>query len=247
MSPPVRLLARKSIVSSSKVHPPLTPLDRSFPVPVASGGGSFSFKCGADAGAFLMFSPKGYSMDIESKRHVVNYMRANFAHWVDFADKYGLGLKEEELMFVCGTTKTSRWAVAAFHGQYKKKQGMVTADFSSAAGLNLSVSISNQSLPQSYYGDGPRRRPRPSASPAIVSASETSDQSHPEEPADQCIFIHYYKMKRRLWGSLKMIAGAGPDELPSPDPDNSFEPVAADDDSESDEDEPGRRKVWVLG
>ena len=44
-----------------------------------------------------------------------------------------------------------------------------------------------------------------------------------------------------------MKAGAGPDELPSPDPDSSFEPVAAEDDSESDEDEPGRRKVWVLG
>lgn len=191
-----------------------------------------------------MFSPKGYSKDIESKRHIVNYMRQNFEHWVDFADKYGLDVKEEGLYFVCGTTKTCRWATAAFHGQYKKKQGMVTADFSSAAGLNLSVSISDQSLPQSYYGDGPRRRrPRSSASSAVVPASGSPDQSGTDEPVDQCIFMHYYKMKRRFFGIRQMKAAAGPDELPSPDPEGGLDPVAAEDDSGSDEDEHGRRKV----
>ncbi|KAI0696228.1 WD40-repeat-containing domain protein [Cerioporus squamosus] len=207
------------------------------PVPAASAGGSFSFQCGADAGAFLMFSPKCYSEDIESKRHIVNYVRENFPHWVDFADKFGLELKQEDLFFVSGTTKTEQWA-------YKKKQGMVTADFSSAVGLNLSVSISNQSLPQSYYGTGPRRRARSSPTPAIAGASASPDESSSQEPIDQCIFMHYYKMKRRMiWKSVPIKAAAGPDELPSPDPeDGGLDPVAADDDSGSDEEGFMRRK-----
>ncbi len=235
-------LACEWVISMSEPSE-LTPLHRPSPIPVASGGGSFSFKCGADAGAFLMFSPKGYSRDIESKRHIVNYMREHFQHWMNFADKFGLDLKEEDLFFVSGTTKTCRWAVAAFQGQYKKKQGMVTADFSSAAGLNLSVSISNQSLPQPYYGTGPRRRPGSSA-PSALRASESPDESDTQEPIDQCIFMHYYKMKRRIWGKIPMKAAAGPDELPSPDPeDGGLDPVAAEDDLGSDEEGSRRRKV----
>ncbi len=192
-----------------------------------------------------MFSPKAYSTDIASRRHIVNYIRRNFPHWVDFADKFGLDLKQQELFFVSGAIKTSHWAVAAFHGQYKKKQGMLTADFSSAVGLNLSVSISNQSLPQSYYGTGPRKNPRPSTSSAVVRSSESRDESDATpEPVDQCIFIHYYKAKRRMWRPLDIKAAAGPHELPSPDPeDGGLDPVAAEDDSGSDEEGSRRRKV----
>ncbi|RPD70204.1 WD40 repeat-like protein [Lentinus tigrinus ALCF2SS1-7] len=206
------------------------------PIPTVSGGASFNFKCGADVGAFLVFSPKSYSMDIESKRHVVNYIRANFTHWLAFADKFGLEKKDQDLFFVCGTTKTSRWARAAFRGQYKKKQGTITADFSSAAGLNLSVSISNQSLPTSSYGAGPTRRARSPTLSTVVSASGSPDAEGADEPIDQCIFIHYYKVKRRIWGNKVMKAAAGPHDLPSPDPDEgSVDPVAEDDSGSDDE------------
>ncbi|KAI0758729.1 hypothetical protein C8Q74DRAFT_1441364 [Fomes fomentarius] len=73
--------------------------------------------------------------------HVVNYIREHHAHWVDFVSKFGRDVREEVILFISGTTMmTSKWAVAAFHGQYKQNQGTViqAADLSSYATLDLS-------------------------------------------------------------------------------------------------------------
>ena len=67
-----------------------------------------------------MLAPPGIAEDIESKRHIVNYMRENFDHWLEFANasnSWGLDLSEQEILFVCGTLKTTHWAVAAFQEQ----------------------------------------------------------------------------------------------------------------------------------
>ena len=47
-----------------------------------------------------------------------------------------------------------------------------------------------------------------------------SDSEIPEPAVDaptECIFIHYFKMKRRLFRGLQLYAGAGPHELPPDD------------------------------
>ncbi|KAI0743147.1 WD40 repeat-like protein [Daedaleopsis nitida] len=208
----------------------------SSPLPLASAGGNFSFKCSADTGGFLMYHPTSYSCDIESKRHVVNYIREHFDNWLEFANnKWGQDLKEEEIRFVCGTTKTSKWAVAAFHGQFKKKQGSISADLSSVAGLNVSVSISDEVLPQSYYNNGPRRRPASSIASTIISPDQSQTSLDVEEKADQCIFIHYYKSKRKFLGFRMLKAAAGPDELPPPGPDEADSPVDVCEDDLSDD------------
>ena len=210
-------------------------------MPVASGGASFNFKCDADSGALLMFAPSSESQDIEAKRHIVNYIREHIADWDDFANnKLGYNLKEHEIMFVSGTTKTNRWAVTAFHGQYKKKQGSLTADLSSIAGMNLAVSISNQSLPNTYYSYGPKARRRSFASsttvvPQSASGSQVSLEAE-EEKADQCIFIHYFKVKLRFFSYRAMKAGAGPHELPPPGPDEVGPQLEVEDDSFIEED-----------
>ena len=94
-----------------------------------------------------MFSPAAHSTEIRSKTYIINYMRKHFMRWVQFSQKYGLGLKEHEVLFVSGVTKTTRWAVMAFQGNYRERQGQVSFDLSGLGGLSLSVSISNQLLP----------------------------------------------------------------------------------------------------
>ncbi len=208
------------------------------PIALASAGASVSFKCTDNQGAFLMFSPAAYSTEIKSKRHIINYMREHFTRWVQFSEKYGLDLKEHEILFVCGMTKTARWAVAAFQGNYKKKQGVISADLGSAGGLNMSVSISNQSLPQTHRKVGPSR-----AALTSVPLLTTPDGENPspaaveaEEPIDQCIFIHYYQMKRRIgWYRHVLKAAAGPHELPPPGPDEAELDVLAEDEMDVDD------------
>ena len=204
------------------------------PIALASAGGSFSFKCTDNQGALLMFSPAAYSTEIRSKRHIINYMREHFARWMQFSEKYGLDLKEHEILFVCGMTKTARWAVAAFQGNYKRKQGLISADLGSAGGLNMSVSISNQSLPQTHRKVGPNRTGSTNA--PLLTGPDGEGSAVAEEPTDQCIFIHYYQMKRRL-GWLRVVkAAAGPHELPPPGPDEEeLEIVAEGEVDEEDE------------
>ncbi|KAI1791429.1 hypothetical protein LXA43DRAFT_865431, partial [Ganoderma leucocontextum] len=187
------------------------------PIGVASAGASFSFKCTDNQGAVLMFSPAAYLTEIMSKHHVINYMREHFPRWMEFSDKYGLGLKDHDLFFVCGMTKTARWAVAAFQGDFRRKEGTFFADLGSGGGLNMSVSISNQSLPQTHRKVGPRRPA--AANVPLVGTANSESATTDEEPNDQCIFIHYYQMKRRMGLFRTFRAAAGPDELPPPGPD----------------------------
>ena len=155
------------------------------------------------------------SKQILSRQRIIEYMQKHFASWLELANhKFGAGLKEDELLFVSGTTKTTKWAVAAFHGQFRSKQGSVSADFGGTAGIDFSVSISSETLPTSYCRTGPAR----STLSAIGLSSESQTSQLSAEKRDQCIFIHFYKMKRRWVGRpFPMHAAGGPHKLPPGD------------------------------
>ncbi|KAI0673287.1 WD40 repeat-like protein [Trametes maxima] len=222
-------------------------------VPVAPGG-NITFTCSEDSGALLVLSPKGEEIFIESRRHIVTHLRENLDKWERLAnDTLGLELKQEDIYFVCGVTKTCRWAVAAFHGSQRGAEGSVSCDFGALASANFSVNISNVSIPSGWYRNGPPHARRYStqslpqqigtygAAPSVhgysSGSASTSAESLPywsgpggammppppsarQEKADQCVFFHYYKMKRRWLLPRKIEAGAGPHQLP-PDPGNA--------------------------
>ena len=182
-------------------------------LPVGAGVG-FKFQSSADAGAFVLLEPPGHAKDIESKRHIVNYMRENLERWLQFANhEWGLELKDHDMTFVCGTTKTSRFALAAFQGSnYRKKEGYITGNFGPFSTAGISINISNQTLPVSNYRHGPLNYG------SSVPQLGYSEYHQPPSP-NQCLFIHYYKMKRRFLWLLRepMQAAAGPHQLPPGD------------------------------
>ncbi|KAM5540307.1 hypothetical protein V8D89_006126 [Ganoderma adspersum] len=173
-------------------------------------------------------------------RHIINYMRDNFDSWLEFANasnSWGLDLRPEDIIFVCETVKATKWAVAAFQGSvFRNKEGYVSGQLGSFGSAGISVHISDQLLPNGHYRSGPpfltpmasEHLPSNSRDNIIagVSGNEApaSVSSHGTPPGapDQCLFIHYYKMKRRLGLLWKepMQASAGPHQLP-PGPDNA--------------------------
>ena len=188
---------------------------------VVSAGASFSFKCTANQGAFLMYSPEAYATDIKNEQYIINYIQEHFTHWMEFSQKLGLGLRDQDILFVSGVVKTARWAVAAFQGNYKMKQGTFSVDLGSAGGMNMSVSISNQTLPQTYRKVGPKRTTINNACLArngsLVVPLDAADESlgaGADDKYDQCVFINYYQAKRRVWSIRAMKTAAGPHELP---------------------------------
>ncbi|KAI1795444.1 hypothetical protein LXA43DRAFT_882015 [Ganoderma leucocontextum] len=72
----------------------------------------------AEDAAFVALSPPGYAEDIKSRLFIYDYMRKNMDSWLELANgQRGLGLDDEDIVFVCGTVKTTHWAVAAFQGE----------------------------------------------------------------------------------------------------------------------------------
>ena len=157
-------------------------------------------------------------------------------------------------MFVSGTINTERWAVTAFHGV---RQGSLSADLSSVATMNMSVSSgpSNESLPDKFYSYGPK-----SHCPASASTPGTAGGTHSpgyryqvsldaEGTGNQCIFFHYFKVKFRLLKYISLKAGAGPHELPPPGPEQAGPQIEVGDDSvpdEADEDKVGMQEPILL-
>ncbi|KAI0650997.1 WD40 repeat-like protein [Trametes meyenii] len=213
--------------------------------PPVAPGGNITFTCSEDSGALLVLSPKGEEIFIESRRHIVTHLRENLDKWERLANEtLGLELKQEDIYFVCGVTKTCRWAVAAFHGSQCGAEGSVSCDFGALASASFSVSVSNVSIPGGWYRNGPphARRHSTQSLPQQIATYGAAPSAHHygsgsgsveslphgsggalmpppspamQEKADQCVFFHYYKMKRR-WRLLprKLEAGAGPHQLP---------------------------------
>ncbi|KAI0651061.1 hypothetical protein C8Q79DRAFT_996631 [Trametes meyenii] len=168
----------------------------------------FDFECTDDAGALLFLDPSGRAQDILSRKRIIDYIRTNFDSWLEFAnDRLGLGLREEQLLFVSGTTKTRSWGVAAFRGKSRAMRGKVVGNIGSLAAVDFSMTLSDTELSVSHYRAGPAGREDRRAD---ATSNKASDKY------DQCIFIHYYKRKRRTLPMFPSVikAAAGPHDPP---------------------------------
>ena len=193
-----------------------------------SAGIKFSFKSTSDRGAFLVLPPLAISKLLLCKARIINYMRANFAHWVEFENTtVGNGLREEEILFVSGTTKTNQWAVVAFCNESQKVEGSCSVNLGSLGEASVSMSVSREKPRMEDYRIGPSRRTAASGRPAADSDTGSPSPSPSPEPRDQCIFIHYYKMKRRFkWMPMRIEAAGAADRGPGcndgSDPESDF-------------------------
>ncbi|RDX46032.1 WD40 repeat-like protein [Lentinus brumalis] len=193
--------------------------------PPVSGGAGIDFISTTSAGALVLLDSPGQSEVLRSKLRIVNYMYDNHRSWLEFANasaSFGLDLDEEDIIFVCGTIKTTKWTVAAFQGvNFRQKEGLVTGPFGPYASVDLSISISDQILPTEHYRHGPQRRPRSVPLDHLSKCPESTEPDLPHPP-DQCLFVHYYKMKRRssswLFDSELEWAAGGPLALDTPWP-----------------------------
>lgn len=191
-------------------NPVLNPLDTDRCLRIASAGAScdvkFDFECTDDAGALLFLGSPARVREIVSEQHVRDYMEANSERWLEFANsRLGLRLKEEQILFVTGTTKARSWGVAAFRNKTRSLQGTIRGYVGPMAAAGFSVNISDAQQSTMHHRAGPSERAA-LVKPAILPGS--SDEY------DQCVFIRYRKQKRKRWSPFALKAGAGPHQLP---------------------------------
>lgn len=152
------------------------------------------FQCMRSYGAFLLLEPHGVSHMLTSRGVISRYMCDHFDKWLDFANaKSRIALNQEQLLFVCGTTKTSHWAMAAFHGDLRDKFGSVSTKPGSLGSFGFTVEMEDASYQSVHSRQGPRRIPAPIRRDQSAVIQADDGEGH----CDQCIFLHYYHMKRR--------------------------------------------------
>ncbi|KAH9923765.1 WD40-repeat-containing domain protein [Epithele typhae] len=213
----------QDVVSSQSIRTIDAGMGGTVPTTVAPGapGANFRYQTTRDTGAFVKLKPPGVQRLAHSTKIFKNYMNKHFESWLTLANsdepQFGLELSADDLLFVCGTIKTEQWTVVSFHGRaYSGKEFTLSADGGPVGAVNVTVRIENEVLPASHVRNGPY--------PPIEQLEPT-----------QCIFLHYYKMRRRWswpFGKEPMKAAAGPHHLPrNPgDPSACAGPVAAQED-----------------
>ena len=172
-----------------------------------------------------MLDPPGDRALIISRKKIIDYMRAYFESWVEFANSehVAIGIPKEDILLVSGTIKTERWMVGVFQGDdVRAKKTHISGKVGPFAGMELKINAEDRTLPTTHSRRGPdaesaARQVYPMvASGGVPERSSEQFQDTSSKVPDQCIFIHYWKMRSRrfLLPSGPIKAGAGPHRLP---------------------------------
>lgn len=190
---------------------------------------SFRIECTRERGAFLVLKDTAEKQVLYSEPQVIEYMQAHHNSWRAFAKKLGTSLSPEDIIFICGWVKTTEWALGAFTDGKSSVKLELSTSLPVGAGASFQVSHTEERSAHPICRIGPQGRDKSSDKPPSKrrKGKQTASTSQAPEPPlknDQCVFIHYYKMKPRFLGFAPRVikAAAGPDELP-PSPDDDWE------------------------
>ena len=184
---------------------------------VASSTAGIRFTCTEETGALLVLKDRGHKTYLDCGRHIGRYMQKHLTSWYEFAaERLGIDIEEKDLMFVSGVTKTTVWAEAAFKAGSGDGELVLSAGALTPMPLvsgEIQLGRSHTSDPFVIYRTGPPER-----------LLEWGGGQGIIEQYDQCIFLNFYKMKRRIWRQI-VRAAAGPHELPPGPNDEDSSPV----------------------
>ena len=175
-----------------------------------------------EKGAALELKPPGWEKRICSKGKIKEYMKHNLDYWQELANREGsqLGLKAEDLVFIFGVVTTTEWTVIALQGQTSQQVDFsLNGEANAIAAASVNVSVSNSLQPQVHH----RRGHGYTGNPVVVPGRPQIEVANPAPGSNQCLFVHYCKMKRRLLFIKTIEASAGPHQLPPGEDDRNPE------------------------
>ena len=190
-----------------------------FLIPLAFGvidseGDVVEIQCHSPPTACAVIRPPLLREVLTQKKFIKDYMRENFESWVDFAKMADAAVGSEEVLFVSETLKVTRWALLLLNTTGQRLYGNLDLDWERPFpfdGTEIPAGHSRYGPTTTWTGEPISRRPR---------TPEPDD-------ADQCLFIHYFKMRRRPLTHVNIHAAAGPSQLPPGPPSSGSDAEAA--------------------
>ncbi|KAI1785167.1 hypothetical protein LXA43DRAFT_1077142 [Ganoderma leucocontextum] len=167
---------------------------------VEAGTGTFGplahvrFKFSDEQGAVLVLKNDAHREVLHPCRDLTQYILLNHAGWHQFARNVcRLDLKSQEIIFVCGWVKTAEWALAAATHRARDGEIAFGGDFGPAGQATFSVSATQEVRMSWEHRRGPKN-----------ARGEEGRRSK----FDQCVFLHYFKVKHRPFFVPKVLRGA---------------------------------------
>ncbi|OCH91641.1 hypothetical protein OBBRIDRAFT_728460 [Obba rivulosa] len=197
-------------------------------------GGGLSFHYTGGKGAVLLLYDSATRMELHDSRLMQEYMHRHYESWCNFAmHNLDLVLDRSEIVFVQGWVKTTKWAVAAFAHGGRSGALSFSANPALPASASLSVSVSSDVSISKQFRVGPIPD-SPTGSHLLIEEAESSSRTSPIDDVkrDQCVFLQYCKLRRRLWRARVIKAAAEPKTFPGPHEDGADSHVAVDSGSE---------------
>ncbi|KZT00234.1 uncharacterized protein LAESUDRAFT_560651 [Laetiporus sulphureus 93-53] len=203
------------------------------------------FKCEVtdDQGAFLALGSPATRQELRQIRTMKTHMGRHVRNWYTFACEMGLEIAEEDIIFVRGWVKTTGWVVAAFTQRGKGAQISISADCGAVASGHLRFEATHKSSPTYDYRSGPESQKtlnnqknrgggkQGNSKGKGRARHQESNLAQPETnqalAMNQCVFLHYLKLKRRFLGMKFMEAMAEPRDPSFEGDDHHFEQVPA--------------------
>ena len=126
------------------------------------------------------------------------YMREHHAAWHAFATRRGFAVRAGGIVLVYGWVKTSEWAIAAFQNHGRAHDISFNAGLEPFAVARFGVSLEEDVQVSMEQRCGPQHLGMPRA----------AAHSRIPAPRDQCLFLRYYKLKKRLFRRPKIVVDA---------------------------------------
>ncbi|KAH9918679.1 WD40-repeat-containing domain protein [Fomitopsis serialis] len=238
---------------------------------IGGGAGShnlnvaFQCECTDQHGALVILDTPGIRQKVHQIRRMQKYMKENIDNWHEWgANELGVDISVEDVLFVLGWVKTSRWAVVAFHGNSSQSKLTFKGDIGLPVSAAFHFDVANHVTAKCERRVGPDNRPRfdpnrplgprPQEPPTIQAQgsrhwqrpANEQPETDPAGPSsrtwggapesyssDQCVFLHYLKLKKRRFFLPDKIKAAAEPRDPSMD-------RGADEDMEMMEEVPSR-------
>ena len=169
---------------------------------------SISFQLTGNQGAALLTKHPTYKEDIQREWAFEEYTKAHHESWVAFAREHGHG-KDIRPVLVTGVDMTRDFAMAC----YSNNDGGLVAGFTiSAPGVTSPWGIwRTTGAVYTNCGPQPCRPPSPQTMDAATSGNNLTE-AVPDE-YNQCVFVRYYTVRKRLGIPRVIKAAAGPHDL----------------------------------
>ena len=176
-------------------------------------GASFSFKLTGKRGAALVTRYQAYREDTLKKSAFERYIKEHYDSWVTFArdQDYGDDVKP---VLVTGFDMTKDFAMAAYSNDDASLESDLSISVPMLASASASFYVTESTSGSTHTNHGPQQCIPPSSARILDTSSEPMSAGPVFDDYNQCVFVRYYTMRKRMGFFPKLIrAGAGPHDL----------------------------------